>query len=90
MFKAENLLALMWLLLRSGNEEESPGELEKAQNTQEMVEGGGGGWGILTEDEERVINLKSECLQHKDVDGLSSFAVRVCACVCLCKGGKDG
>lgn len=37
-----------------------------------------------------MINLKSECLQRKDVDGLSSFTVRVCACVCLCEGGKDG
>lgn len=27
------------------------------------------------------MNLKSERLQRKGVDGLSSFAVRVCACV---------
>lgn len=28
-----------------------------------------------------MMNLKSECLRRKDVDGLSSFTVRVCACV---------
>lgn len=49
---------------------------------------GWGGWGILTEDEEWVINLNRECLQHKDVDRLRSFTVRVCACVCLCEGRK--
>lgn len=77
----------MWLLLRSENEEGSPGELGKAQNTPELVgEVGGWEWGILTADEERVINLKSECLQRKDVDGLSSFTVRVCACGVFVRG----
>lgn len=28
-----------------------------------------------------MMNLKSECLRRKDVDGLSSFTVRVGACV---------
>lgn len=66
--------------------------LENWKGTKHTRDGGEGGgkWGILTEDEERVINLKSECLQRKDVDGLSSFTVCACACVCLCEGGKDG
>lgn len=42
----------MRLQLRSVDEEESPGELEKAQKHPTDGGGGGGKWGMLTQDEE--------------------------------------
>lgn len=77
----------MWLLLRSGNEEESPAELEKAQNTQEMVKRGGG-------NEEYWQRMKSGWLTWKvnvcSVKVLMDWAALPFVCLHVCVCAREG